>query len=180
MQSKIYILLSIIVITICFSAYELISANQNDRPESFEEGYEEIGYKSVEDAVIQFEKHFNQKVQLPTITPTIPFTHQFGRFTEDPKYNINDSLEIKFVNENAPENHYKIDIRPLKNRLHFKDQRNQKTYTLKNGGKAIYFEHHLFNFFVFENDAWQYMLGIDKRLSQVTPETFVKIANSIE
>ncbi|WP_342541742.1 hypothetical protein MHH33_10955 [Paenisporosarcina sp. FSL H8-0542] len=56
----------------------------------------------------------------------------------------------------------------------------KEAYTLNNGQKAIYFEHQLFNFFVFESGNWQYMLGIDKRVSKVTPATFVEIANSIE
>jgi len=117
---------------------------------------------------------------LPKIKPSIPFSHQFGRFYEDKEYNINDLLEIKFVNEKAEENNYKIDIRPLENKIIFKDRGNQKAYTLKNGQKAIFFEHQLFNFFVFENGNWQYMLGVDKRVSKVTPDTLVEIANSIE
>lgn len=84
------------------------------------------------------------------------------------------------MNEKATENHYKIDIRPLKNKITFKDRGNQKAYTLKNGQQAIYIEHQLFNFFVFENGNWQYMLGIDKRVSKVTADTLVEIANSIE
>ncbi|MFJ7934568.1 carbon monoxide dehydrogenase [Sporosarcina sp. NPDC096371] len=173
-------MLSIICVTICFSTNEKMFANPNDEPPSLEEGYAEVGYISVEAAVKGFENHFKQDVKLPTIKPSIPFTHQFGRFNEDKKYKINDSLEIKFVNEKAVENHYKIDIRPLKNKINFKDVANQEVYTLKNGQKAIYFEHQLFNFFIFENGEWQYMLGIDKRASNVTPDTFVEIANSVE
>ena len=78
------------------------------------------------------------------------------------------------------ENKYKIDILPLKNKITFKNRGDQKVYTLKNGQKAIYVEHQLFNFFVFEDDNWQYMLGIDKRVSKVTADTLVEIANSIE
>lgn len=38
-----------------------------------------------------------------------------------------------------------------------------------------------FNVLVFERDGWQYMLSIDKRVSdKVTPETLLDIANSIE
>ncbi|WP_225986006.1 carbon monoxide dehydrogenase [Psychrobacillus glaciei] len=138
-----------------------------------------IGYISVKDAVREFENHFKKDVTLPKIKPAILFTNQFGRFYEDREYNINDLLKIKFVNEKAVENNYKIDIRPLKNKIIFKDRENQKAYTLKNGEKAIYFEHQLFNFLVFENNNWQYMFGIDKRLSKVTPG-LVEIANSIE
>ena len=180
MQKKTHLLFSIICISICFSANEMIFANPNDNPSSLEESYAQIGYISVEKAVKEFENHFKQDVKLPKIKPSIPFTHQFGRFNEDKKYDINDLLEIKFVNEKATENHYKIDIRPLKNKITFKNRGDQKAYTLKNGQKAIYVEHQLFNFFVFEDGNWQYMLGIDKRVSEVTPDTLVEIANSIE
>ena len=180
MQRKICFLFSLIFIAICFSANEMVFANPNDKLPSFEEAYAQVGYISVEEAVKEFENHFKQDVKLPNIKPPIPFTHQFGRFFKDKEYNLNDVLQIKFVNEKANENNYKIDIRPLKNKLSFKDRRNQKAYTLKNGQKAIYFEHQLFNFFVFENGNWQYMLGIDKRISEVTPDTLVEIANSIE
>ncbi|MEK4485744.1 carbon monoxide dehydrogenase [Psychrobacillus sp. FSL H8-0484] len=180
MQRKIYIFFSIICIAICFSANEIVFANPNDKPPSLEEGYTQVGYISVEEAVKEFENHFKQEVKLPKNKPSIPFTHQFGRFYEDKEHNTNDSLAIKFVNEKVKENNYKIDIRPLKNKMIFKDRVNQKTYKLKNGQKAIYFDHQLFHFLVFENGNWQYMLGIDKRLSKVTPDTLVEIANSIE
>ncbi|MBO0602229.1 carbon monoxide dehydrogenase [Sporosarcina sp. E16_3] len=173
-------LLGLLSILICGFIYGTVNANPNDTPPSIEEMYAEVGYKSVKEAVKEFENHFKKDVKLPKINPSIPFTHQFGRFYEDKEYNINDSLEIKFVNEKAVENHYKINIRPLKNKLIFKDKGNQEAYTLKNGQKAIYVEHQLFNFFVFENGNWQYMLGIDKRVSKVTPDTLFEIANSIQ
>jgi hypothetical protein len=54
-------------------------------------------------------------------------------------------------------------------------------YILQNGQKAIYMVYLLFNFFVFEKNNWQYMLGIDNRLSnKMTPEMLVEIANSID
>ena len=180
MQKTIYLVFSIISIAICFSASEMVFAKPDDKPSSLEEGHAQFGYISVEETVKEFENHFKQDVNLPKIKPSIPFTHQFGKFYIDKEYNINNVLAIKFVNEKVVENYYKIDIRPLKNKINFKDRVHQRVYPLKNGQKAIYFEHQLFNFFVFENDNWQYMLGIDKRVPNVTPETFVEIANSIE
>lgn len=54
-------------------------------------------------------------------------------------------------------------------------------YTLQNGQKAIYMDKKIMNFLVFEKDNWQYMLRIDKKVSnKVTPEVLVDIANSIE
>ncbi|MFJ7730780.1 carbon monoxide dehydrogenase [Lysinibacillus sp. NPDC097231] len=151
-------------------------------PPSFEEKYTEAGYKSVKAAVNEFENHCKCDVKLPEKLPSISFTHQYGRFFEDKNYNVNDSLEIRFVNKDLSNNIYKIDIRPLKNKLDFTDKLNLngKEYTLQDGVKAIYFEHQLFNFFVFEKNNLQYMLGIyNKVANKVTPETFVLIANSI-
>lgn len=180
MLKIIYCLLSIICIGISFSSNETVYANQNNPP-SLEEMHTKIGYKSVEKALKEFENHVKQDVKLPTIKPSIPFTHQFGRFTEDKKYDINDTLEIQFLNEKSSGNHYKVDIRPLKSKLVFKNKGNQQVYTLQNGQKAIYMVDRLFNFLVFEKDNCQYMLGIDKKVSnKVSPEILVQIANSIE
>jgi hypothetical protein len=181
MLRKMYFIFSIIWIAICSSANEIGNANPNGKPSSFEEGYAQFGYKSVEEAVKEFEKHFSRDVKLPKNKLSISFTHQFGRFYEDKEYEINDFLEIQFVNEKSPDHHFKIDIRPVKNKIVVKDMGNQQMYTLQNGQKAIYFEHQLFNFLFFEKDNWQYMLGIDKKVSdQVTPDGLVEIANSID
>lgn len=151
--------------------------NSSNIPPSLEEVYTRIGYTSPDEAVKKFESHFNHVLILPRIKPSISFTHQLGRFSED---NLNDSLEIKFINSKIIENHYKIVIRPLENTLTYKSNANQKDYTLKNGQKALYIEHPLFNFLIFEHDHWQYVLTIDKRVSKITADTLVEIANSIE
>ncbi|MBG9550022.1 DUF4367 domain-containing protein [Cytobacillus firmus] len=174
-------LIFIFCIIIPLSANESVYASTKSAPPSLEEQYKEIGYKSVEEAVEEFESHFKSKVKLPKVKPSISFTHQFGRFYEDKKYDMNDFLEIAYVNENLSENNYKIDIRPIKNKVNFQDKTNIKEYTLQSGHKAIYFEHQLLNFLVFEKDNYQYMLGIDKNLSgKVTPDNLVQIANSIK
>ncbi|UAT32937.1 hypothetical protein K7T73_20040 (plasmid) [Bacillus badius] len=78
----------------------------------------------------EFEDHFKNDVKLPFKMPSIPFTHMFGRFWEDKEYNINDSLEIEFINEKSPINHYKIDIRPLKNKVVSTNRSHQTVYTV--------------------------------------------------
>lgn len=174
-------LLFIFSILICGSNNGTVYANPNDKPPPLEEMYTQIGYKTVEDAVMEFENHFQKDVKLPFILPSIPFTHQFGRFYEDKKYDVNDSLDIEFINEKSPENHYSIDIRHLKNKITIKDRGNQQIYRLKNGQKAIFIVERNFNILMFEKDDWQYMLGIDKRIAnKVTPEILVSIANSID
>lgn len=181
MLRKIYYIISIICIIVFLSTNESTYANSNTPP-SIEEMHTQVGYKSVEEAVKEFENHFKRDIKLPKIKPSIPFTHEFGRFYEDKKYNINDFLEIKFINKNLRENNYKLDIRPSKNKVVFKNKETQQLYTLQSGQKAIYYTgSQLFNILVFEKDNWQYILGIDKRISnEVTPEILVQIANSIE
>ena len=177
--SIIFIICTIIIFFVNVEGY----ANSLNTPPSFEEKFVEVGYKSAEDAVKEFENHFKCDVKLPEIMPSISFTHQFGRFFEDKNYNINDSLKIMFVNKDLSENIYKIEIRPLKNKLNFKDKLdfNGKEYKLQDGTKAIYFEDTLFNFFVFEKNNLQYLLGIYKEVSNAqTPDILVRIANSVK
>ena len=181
MLRKVYFWFSIICLVLSLSANSNVYANSNDRPMTLEEAYEQMGYTSVEDAVKEFEKHFKQDVKLPPIKPSIPFTHQYGRFNEDKQYDVNDTLEISFLDEKSPENHYKIDVRPIKNKITLKPRPNQKYYTLQNGQKALYFEDMSFNFLFYDKGNWQYIFGIDKRISnKVTSEELVRIANSIE
>ncbi|MGD7023184.1 hypothetical protein FZC79_09050 [Rossellomorea vietnamensis] len=145
----------------------------------FEDIFIEIGYTAIDDALSAAELHFNKEIPLPYRLPRVAFTHQVGRFI-DLEGDINDSLEVEFLDQHNSANHYKIDIRPLKNKIEFQGRENLTEYTLKNGEKAIYVVDRHFIFFVVENSDWQYMFGIDKRLSdKVTPEIFVEIADSI-
>lgn len=117
---------------------------------------------------------------MPLRLPPIPFTHYFGRFN-DLDGEINDSLDIEFISEKSPDNHYKIDIRHLKNKITIRDKGNQQIYKLKNGQKAIFIVERNSNILVFEKGNWQYMLGINNRIAnKVTPEILVEIANSID
>ncbi|MGD6879793.1 hypothetical protein [Bacillus infantis] len=111
--------------------------------------------------------------------PPIPFTHIFGRFYEDKQYGINDGLEIEFINEDQGQNHFNIDIRPLKNKINFRTKGGQKIYRLQNGEEAIYIVDRNHTLLVFERDNWQYMFGVSKRIAnKVPPEMLVSIANS--
>ncbi len=171
MLKKVYFTFFSIII---FSAIEVVYADP--QAPTFEEKYAEGGYKSVEDAVKEFENHFKCTVKLPTIFPSISFTHKYGKFFEDKEYKMNDDLSIRFVNKDIKENLFKIDIRPPKNKLDFEGTK----YTLQDGTKGIYFEHQIFNFFVFEKNNLQYILGIYKGVAnKVPPEILVEIANSI-
>ncbi|KAB7704903.1 hypothetical protein F9802_15165 [Bacillus aerolatus] len=158
---------------------ETTYANSNDKPQPLEEIYPKIGYKTAEEAIKDFERHFKQNLELPLRIPPINFTHNFGRFS-DLDGDVNDSLEVIFVNDKSPQNHYKIDVRPVKDKIPISDKYVLRNYTLKNKNKALYMNISGLNVLAFETDNWQYMLGIDKRVSdKVTPEVLVEIANSI-
>ncbi|MFD3449869.1 hypothetical protein ACFDTO_35420 [Microbacteriaceae bacterium 4G12] len=180
MRRKICLMFSIICFIISLSTNEIASANRNNRPLTPKECYIKMGFKSVEEAVKDFENHYREDVKLPTKKPPIPFTLQVGKFYKDKAYNTNDHLRLEFLDEKSLGNYYEIVIRPLKNKLVFKPRENQKVYNLQNAQKAIYMVDRYHNFFVFEKDNWQYMLGVDRRVeNKVTPEVLVGIANSI-
>lgn len=174
-------LLVLISILICGLYYGTVNAKLNDTPPSFEETLAGVGYKSVADALDDFEHHFNQELELPTRVPPISFTHYFGRFS-NLDGEINDTLEVKFISDQLPDNHFKIDIRPIQHKITFEKYK-LKVFKLKNGTNATYINDLKFGFnlLVFESDNWQYMFSIDADVSdKVTPEILVQIANSID
>lgn len=170
----------LILLSFCLLFLLTIIASANNKPSPYEEIYPEIEYKTVEEALKDFEQHFKQSPQLPLRVPPISFTHHFGRFN-DLEGDTNDSFEVKFISELSSENHYKIDVRPIKYGIPIREKYVLKTFELYNGNEAIYMTISGFNVLVFERENWQYMLNIDKRvLDEVTPEILVEIANSID
>ncbi|WP_260983558.1 hypothetical protein [Cytobacillus oceanisediminis] len=90
---------------------------------------------------------------------------------------VNDSLEVVFLNKDFPGLHFKIDIRPVSHKIPMSVN---DTFKLHNGSNAKYTNVANFNLLVFERDDWQYILSVDKKASgQVTAEVLVEIANSI-
>ncbi|MFC5605068.1 carbon monoxide dehydrogenase [Sporosarcina koreensis] len=174
MTKKLYQLILVIVILLSNKG---ISAAEQNSPPSFDELYKEFGYTSIEQAVNEFENHFHCKVELPEMVPPISFTHQFGRFYEDKRYKTNDNLGIMFVNEDQRRNIFKIDIRPVHNKLIF----DGKEYVLQYGGKGIHFESFNFQFYVFEKNNLQYLLGVHQEATDVEmPDTLARIADSVK
>ncbi|MGE7928424.1 hypothetical protein [Lysinibacillus xylanilyticus] len=173
------------IFSLCLSSCYLLfsqpsDAYINDSLSPYEEIYPEIGYKTVEAAASDFERHFHQGLKLPLRVPSISFTHHFGRFN-DLEGDMNDFFEVTFINHQLPEHHYKITVRPNEFNLPTKKENIVKNFTLKNGTTAIYMEISGFNVLSFEREDWQYMLWIDKRVSnKVTPEVLVDIADSID
>jgi hypothetical protein len=170
----------ILSVIICVPVNGTVHANSNDKPQPYEEIYSEIGYETVEEAAKEFEHHFQQSLKLPLRVPPISFTHHFGRFN-DLEGDLNDSFEVEFISDKSPENHYKIDVRPLKSKIPIRDKDVLGVYKLKNKNEAILMNISSYNVLVFERDNWQYMLSLDKRVSEkVNSEILVEIANSID
>ncbi|MFY2253801.1 DUF4367 domain-containing protein [Priestia megaterium] len=179
MEKKIYICLFLVLVGLDFTYSEKALATL-DKPEPYEESYPKIGYQSVDNALLAFERHFKKDVMLPLRVPSIPFTHCFGRFS-DLQGTINDSFDLECVHDQIPENHYTIEVRPSKHKIQFTNKHIKKSYLLQDGQSAHYIENSGSEMLVFEKANWQYMLSIDKRVSkQVSIESLIKIANSID
>ncbi len=171
------------IFSLCLSSCYLLfsqpsDAYINDSPSSYEEIYPEIGYKTVEAAASDFERHYHQELKLPLRVPPIRFTHHFGRFS-NLDGEMNDFFEVTFINNQLPEHHYKITVRSIQFKLPYKKEYIVKTFELKNKTTSTYMEISGFNVLAFERE--DYMLWIDKRVSNmVTPEILVDIANSMD
>jgi len=157
-----------------------VFAASNDKSPTYEETLFEIGFQSVDEALKAFEQHYKRKLRLPFRVPPVAFTHIFGRFS-DLDGDLNDTLEVMFISDKSSKNHYKINVRPAKYGISINNRHAIKTYKLEDGNKATYVVTRTSNLLIFEKDNWQYMLGIDKRISdKATPQTLVEIANSID
>jgi hypothetical protein len=180
-MTKLTSLLLLIFVTFLFGSNneEVLSAGKNN-PQSQEDFYRGIGYETVDAALSDFEKHFNLELQLPLRVPPLAFTHILGRFN-DLSGEENDSFEAEYINEKSPDNHYKITVRPVKHKIEFNREKIIKVIELNNGKEAMFIDLEGFNVLVFERNNWQYMLSLNKKVSNVMlPGTLVKLANSID
>ncbi|WP_188207093.1 hypothetical protein [Alkalibacillus aidingensis] len=158
-----------------------VEGQEVDNPKPFEESFPDLGYTTVEEAVGAFEEYYGRSVTLPLRVPPIEFTHQFGRFKNGEENQLGHSLEITFLNEELLINHYKIDIRPLEEKIPIENKETLGKYSLNYGNEAKYIAIAGFNVFVFEKEGWQYMISIDRRITElITPDNLVDIANSID
>ncbi|WP_340372093.1 hypothetical protein [Peribacillus sp. FSL E2-0218] len=155
----------------------VVAANTGRIP--LEEALFDIGYRPVEEALKTCESYFNKKIKIPYKLPPIAFTHQLGRCNHT--IGINNELEVELINENIPKNHYVIRVRPSEHRINFTQERIDKKYKISNDTYALYVTNRaqVCNYLIFEKDGWQYMLGIDKRISdKVPPKVLIEIADS--
>ena len=152
--------LFVIMMTVlfCFVVLEDVNADSD----SFGKSYFKSGYKESFKALQETEDHFKRKIALPTQLPSpIPFTHSMGRFN-DLEGVENDKLEIFFINEDLPQNHYSIRIQPIEYGLVFREEQIDQKIKLEDGNQSIYTTTIFlgFNLLVFEKDGWQYILSI--------------------
>lgn len=167
-------LILVLIIFLIITSDGTVFANTHNTTPYYEDHSRRVGYKSINEAVMLFEKNCSCNVELPTEIPNIPFTHGFGAFYKDEIDGVNDLLQIRLVNREMRNNIFKIDIRS--NILDFEG----KEYTLQDGTTGIYFEHHIFYFFVFKKNNLQYILGLDKNVTNLdATEVLLDIANSI-
>ncbi|MGM0807374.1 MAG: hypothetical protein ACQET8_21960 [Bacillota bacterium] len=151
--------------------------------EDFQHEIRKMGYKEVQQALTESKAHYQRDVQLPLQIPSLAFSHSFGRFN-DLQGEINDSLDVEYVNKDVPQNHYKMDIRPLKYKLSVPKETIDKTIVLENGKTAQVLNSKIISGFyvlIFDHRGWQYMLSMDKEnANQLTISALIDIANSMK
>ncbi|WP_246941961.1 hypothetical protein [Bacillus pinisoli] len=156
-------------------------SNADYTSEEFQRSYFDIGYKEVNAALQESRDHFKKDIALPVQIPSIEFTHSFGRFN-NLDGDMNDGFEIEYLHINKPRNHYMIRVKPVKYGLPIMQEHIDQTFKLKDGSKAFYSTKIArgFNLLVFQKNGWQYVLNIDKGVSDlVTTDNLVEIADSI-
>ncbi|MGM0880714.1 MAG: hypothetical protein ACQEXQ_06680 [Bacillota bacterium] len=127
-----------LIVTLLLSVYIISGKEFASAQEPLEELPLKMGYKSVDDAVVECEEHWGRDIRLPLKLPPIVFTHQFGRCNNSIG-EINDELEIEFISEFDGANHYLIRVRPASNKMNFPPKRNVvKIYKLKDNSTAFY------------------------------------------
>ncbi|MBK3495826.1 hypothetical protein JFL43_13355 [Viridibacillus sp. YIM B01967] len=159
----------------------VISNDVRASNDQFEQGYYDIGYKEMNTALQESTEHFKRDIALPSQLPPVPFTHALGRFN-DLEGNENDGFEIEYINKDSGNNHYTIRIKPVEHRLELRKEHIDRLLKLKDGQDAV-FSSWLSgaNLLVFEKGGWQYILSVDKQISNVvTEDVLVDIANSIK
>lgn len=170
----------LIFLTVLLLLFRGSYAAANENVPSFEKLFIEIGYKTVGEARGDAERHFKQELKLPVQIPPISFTHYFGRFN-DLDDEVNDSFEAVLIHEASTEHRYKIEVRPLAHKIPISDKYVMEKFILKDEEEAVYMGITGIHALVFEKEGWQYMLSVDKRISdKVPPDVLVDIADSIE
>jgi hypothetical protein len=162
--------------------FTALTVEANYSNEQFEKSLYDIGFKEVHKAVDDAEMHYKKEIALPVQLPPITFTHSFGRY-DDLEGDINDELEIEYINKDVTKNHYMISIKPAKYKLALNPNLIHSTIKLKDGTNAMFSNKKLGRFSVlfFEDEGWQYRLSLDSASPEnVSPDMLVDIANSLK
>ncbi|OME76158.1 hypothetical protein BK120_29730 [Paenibacillus sp. FSL A5-0031] len=190
MIKRVSLLIIVFTFMIGSTTYAYNEKPSSDERVPFEKMYFEYGgYKTVEDALSECNRHFRKKITLPFKLPPIPFTHQLARCNQHGGV-VNDYFEIEYLNElQGSNNHYMIWVNPSGHRKGFPRKSNViRIYELENGEKAVYGttptlgdRPPAFDVLRFEKNGLQYILSVDKRVEdKVTAYVLVDIANSIK
>lgn len=171
------ILLVLMSTVICGVYNGKVYANSHFQSRTIEESYLEIGYKSVDEALKDFEHYYKQDLQLPLRVPPAVFTHLFARAIEG---NGGDIFEMDFIDEQSSVNNFLINV-AFKDSFKILDKEVIEEFKLMDGNTAYLLSIRDANLLVFEKDNLQYRFSIDKRMSEkITPEILVQMANSID
>ena len=176
-MKKLLVFFAAFLILVCSSSF--IHTYAKDY--RFEKNFIEVGYKEVNKALEESEKHFNRNIVLPIQIPPIVFTHNLGRFS-NLEGNANDYLEIIYLNKDIGGNHYIIEIRSIDYKIKINEEHVNQVLKLNDGSEAVFSTIMIqgFNTLVFEKKGFQYNLVIDTRVSdQVTLDSLMEIANSV-
>lgn len=143
-------------------------------PQAIEYTERDSGYRPLQEAVKQFEDIYKKKVLLPGT-----FTHSVGKLDNAHKP---PHLDISYYNSQNSREHFKMVVRPANGPIQM-IPRIDRTYTMKDGTKAIYrvMSDHSFCFFLFQKNGLEYHLGIDRQGEQkVQVRDFMEIVQSME
>lgn len=159
--------------------FSILATSANANEDKFDRNFSELGYIGVNEALIESKQHFKKNIALPKNIP-ITFTHSFGRFL-NPKGDWNDYLEVRYLDENSEGDDYVVEVRPINYKLPIREEMITERLKLKNGIYAIYSTTMYMgrNNLVFEMDDWQYILSLDKDVSDKASELLLEVAISI-
>lgn len=164
----------LIILTLSVGTFtqDVIGRTQEDK--QLDEFIKENKYISADEAISQFEKRYEKQVILPKKLPFEP-TDRFGKLDEEGR------LKLHFMRIGKSEEYTTLDfsfyIMP-ENEIYSFIETNDEVYTLNNGDKAFYRQHHKhFHSFAFSTNKLGYFFGANP--NKIDLVTFIKIAESI-
>lgn len=165
-------ILLVVGLILCISGWQSVKALYQD---GIEKHYNELGYKSVSQAIKEAESNYGLKLKLPSKKPPLDFTHEFGRFNK-----TNENLELEYINEKNHTN-YIINIFPSHKERSLRYTQGYKVI-LDDQTKAYYSltgTSHRISTLAFKKNNWIYILSAEERLFEDPLTIFLDIANSL-